>query len=422
MPARSHQPERSRQSAPSRLPEISARPGQDVQAEVSVAGRRWGFAFAIAATMLMMVAASAPSPFYPLFAERLRLPPVATTLMFAVYAFTMLAALLLTGAASDALGRRPVVAAGAALLAVSLVLFWQADSLPWVLVARSIQGIAAGLLLPALSAMVVDFAPPARAESASLWNTISAMSGLGVGAITAAVVLDVSTRPAVVVFASLAGIFVAIAALVWAVPAPRRARGARVKIASSRPAVPWKLRGALKVAIPAIIAGWATNGLFLALGSSLVKLHFGATSHAMQSSAIPVFAVSGIAASVLLHRRSARVVSVYGTAALGLGTALSLLAVALHVFPAYLLAVALVGTGFGTAFMGVLKTLMPRVDAAQRAAVMAVVYIVSYLAFGLPTIVAGLLVPVLTLQGAMSALGGIIVVLSAIATVKRFRI
>lgn len=270
--------------------------------------------------------------------------------------------------------------------------------------------------------MVVDFAPPAQAHAASLWNTIAAMSGLGVGAITAAIILDVSENPAGVVFASLAGIFVAIATLVWTTPPGERSPGARAKLASSRPAVPQNLRGAIAVAIPAIIAGWATNGLFLALGSSLVRLHFGATSHALQSAAIPVFAVAGIAASVLLHRRSARLVSVYGTAALGVGTALSLLALALHAFPAYLLAVALVGTGFGTAFMGVLKTLMPRVNPAQRAAVMAVVYIVSYLAFGLPTIVAGLLVPVITLPGAMGALGAAIVVLCAIATVQRIRI
>lgn len=402
-------------------------------AALSPARRRLGLGFAVAATMLLMVAASAPSPFYPLFAERLGLPPVATTLVFAVYAFTMLAALLTTGSLSDVVGRRPVVAAGALLLAVSLVLFWQAGGLPLLLVARGLQGIAAGLLLPAFSAMVVDFAAPPHPDSASLWNTVGAMMGLGTGAISAANVLDRAANPAGVVFGSLAAVFVLIAAAVWVVPGGgaggsagvrgsggvRGSFGARLTIPRLR--VPNYLRRPLLVAVPAIIAGWATNGLFLALGSAVVKQEFGALTYAQATVAIPIFAASGILASVVLHRRSARLVSVYGTAALGIGTALSLFALSFDSLGGYLAAAAVTGTGFGTAFMGVLKTLMPRVDPGERAAVMAVIYVVSYLAFGVPTIVAGLLVPVLSLRGTMQLLGLVIVVLGAVATVQRLR-
>lgn len=390
--------------------------------EAPLTGRRLGFSFAITATMLLMVAASAPSPFYPRFAEQLGLLPVATTLIFAVYAFTMLAALLLTGALSDVVGRRPIIATGSVLLAVSLLMFWHSDSLSLLLLARALQGVAAGLLLPALSAMVVDFAPPTHSEAASLWNTIAAMTGLGTGAITSAVLLDHLDRPADAVFGSLAVIFLLIAGLVWLTPTTSHPGKPRPTRNALRLAIPGHIRGALVVAIPAIIAGWATNGLFLALGSSVVKNVFGANTHAQQSITIPIFAASGIIAAVLLHRRSARIVSVYGTAALGIGTALSLGALAVHSMPAYLLTVAVVGTGFGTAFMGVLKTLMPRVEPTERAAVMAVIYTVSYLAFGVPTIIAGLLVPMITLQGAMIAVGIVIVLLSLIATVKRVRI
>ncbi|WP_461639110.1 MFS transporter [Leucobacter sp. BZR 635] len=385
------------------------------------------------ATMLLMLAASAPSPFYPIFAERLGLPPVATTLIFAIYAFTMLAALLTTGSLSDIVGRRPVVTVGAGLLAVSLVLFWQASGLPLLLIARAVQGIAAGLLLPAFSAMVVDFTSPRRPDSASLWNTIGAMTGLGTGAISASAIIDTSTSPAAVVFGSLAAVFVVIAVAVWGVPGgsvggisggsaagdPSKPRSRRFTVPRLR--VPGYLRRPLLVAVPAIIAGWATNGLFLALGSSVVKQEFGALSHAQQTVAIPIFAASGILASTLLYRRSARLVSVYGTAALALGTALSLVALGADSLRGYLAAAAVTGTGFGTAFMGVLKTLMPRVDPAEHAQVMAVIYVVSYLAFGVPTIVAGLLVPVITLGVTMQVLGLVIVALGAVATVLRLR-
>ena len=133
---------------------------------------RRGFALALAATILTMAAASAPSLFYPEIADRLALTPVAMTLVFAVYAFTLLAALLYLGPLSDRLGRRPVVTVGSLLLAVSLLMFWTAGSLAVFLAARALQGVAAGLLIPALSAMMIDFESAAQSHVAALWNTI----------------------------------------------------------------------------------------------------------------------------------------------------------------------------------------------------------------------------------------------------------
>ena len=90
---------------------------------------RRGFLLSLAATILMMAAASAPSLFYPQIAERLELVPVATTFVFAVYTFTLLAALLYLGPLSDYIGRRPVVTAGSLALALSLAMFWFAGGL-----------------------------------------------------------------------------------------------------------------------------------------------------------------------------------------------------------------------------------------------------------------------------------------------------
>ncbi|MEE1792974.1 hypothetical protein PUR28_19810 [Streptomyces sp. BE308] len=124
----------------------------------------------------------------------------------------------------------------------------------------------------------------------------------------------------------------------------------------------------------------------------------------------------------LLSRRSSRVITVYGTSALAIGTVLSLAALAAHSFPAYLATVVIVGSGFGTSFMGALRTLMPYTVPAERAAIMGVIYSISYLALGVPTIVAGLLVPVLTVQGTMAVLGVAIAGLGVVATIARLRL
>ncbi|WP_284711349.1 MFS transporter [Brevibacterium sp. XM4083] len=383
---------------------------------------RRGFLLSLAATILMMAAASAPSLFYPQIAERLELVPVATTFVFAVYTFTLLAALLYLGPLSDYIGRRPVVTAGSLALALSLAMFWFAGGLATLLVARALQGLAAGLLIPALSAMMIDFEPPSHPNIAALWNTVGPMIGLGTGALGAALLLDLTPEPTAAVFGLLVLAFLIVAATVWITPelVPKT----RLRRGDLRPrfTVPPHLRRMFTAGVPAIIAGWATNGLFLALGAGLVGSELGGSTHTHAGIVIFALAISGVTASSVLQRRSARTISLYATSALAFGTAVSIGALALGSYPAYVASVAIVGSGFGTAFLGVLRTLMPHTASSERAAVMAVIYTLAYLAFGVPTIVAGLLVPVLTLSGTMTILGAIIIALSLAATVLRLRI
>lgn len=320
---------------------------------------RWGFVLSLAATILMMAAASAPSLFYPQIAERLGLIPVATTLVFAVYTFTLLAALLYLGPLSDHVGRRPVVAAGSLALALSVAMFWFAGSLAALLVARALQGLAAGLLIPALSAMMIDFESPSHRNIAALWNTIGPMIGLGAGALGAALLLDLTSEPTTAVFGSLVLAFLIVATVVWSTPelVPKT----QIRRGDLRPrfTVPPHLRRMFTVGVPVIIAGWATNGLFLALGADLVGSELGGSTHTQAGIVLFALAISGVTASSVLQRRSARTISLYATSALAFGTAVSIGALALGSYPAYVASVAIVGSGFGTAFLGVLRTLMP---------------------------------------------------------------
>ncbi len=107
----------------------------------------------------MMAGASAPSPFYPVLQRDIGFSSATLTGIFAVYAVALLLTLLVTGSLSDHLGRRPVVSGALALLAVSMLAFWHADSVTLLVTARIVQGVASGLLLSSLTATVVDLEP-----------------------------------------------------------------------------------------------------------------------------------------------------------------------------------------------------------------------------------------------------------------------
>ena len=387
----------------------------------AVAGRRLGAGVALVAVVLMMAGASAPSPFYPDLQVGLGLEPWVMTAVFAVYAVALLATLLVFGSVSDHVGRRPVVTVGFLLLAASFALFQGADAAAVLFEARILQGVASGLLLSTLSAAVADFERPSRPGSAAVANAVAPMAGLAIGAVVAGVVLEVATDARLIVFDALVVLSLLLAVGVWLVPetAPRH----EGLLASLRPriAVPPAIRGLLARSAPAIFAGWATGGLFLSLGAAIVRTELGATNHVLQGLAIGVLAGSGAVASYLFRNRSARATTLYGTAALAVGTALSLLALPTGSAAAYLVAVVVAGSGFGTAFFGILRSIMPLLPAHERAEVFAVIFIVSYLAFGIPAVVAGLLTPQIGLTTTTYVYGTVVVVLSAVAGLLRWR-
>ncbi|MGW4481640.1 MFS transporter [Rhodococcus triatomae] len=382
-------------------------------------GRR-GFRLMLVAATAMMAGASAPSPFYPVIQAELGFTPVTTTVVFAVYAIALLATLLVIGSVSDHLGRRPAISAGFVILALSVVLFWHAGAVGGFVAARVLQGVASGLLLSALSAAVVDLEPRDRPGSAAVWNAVTPMVGLATGALVSGTVLDLSGHSAAgAVFGTLTVAYLVLAAAVWTVPetSPRH----EGLLASLRPrvALPRDVRAVFVRSAPAVFAGWATGGLYLSLGPAIVATELHGSSHLSQGLVVTLLAGTGALAAYLIRDRSARTTTLFGTTALAVGTTATLGALALGSLPLYYLAVMVAGSGFGTAFFGVLRSITPLTRPEDRAEVFAAVFVVSYVAFGVPAVVAGLLVPHLGLAATAYGYGAVIVVLAASAALLR---
>lgn len=378
-----------------------------------------GFRITLAAMAVMMAGASAPSPFYPVLQQEIGFSPMALTGIFAVYTVALLASLLVMGSLSDHVGRRPVISVGFVLMALSLLLFWQAQDVIGLVEARALQGVAAGMLLSALSAAVVDFEPSNKPGSASVWNSVVPLGGLATGALVAGILMDMTDMAEADVFGTLVVAYALLAIAIWFIPetAPRH----EGVWASLRPriGVPATAAKAFWRSAPAVIAGWATGGLYLSLGAPIVRHVFGAEDHFTQASVIVLLCAAGAIACYAARRHSSRLVTLYGTCALSIGTALTLAAIAWQSLPAYLAALVIAGTGFGTCFYGVLRSIVPAVRPDERGELFASLFTLSYLAFGLPTLLAGMAVGTFGLTPTTLGYGALIVLFSAIAGLLR---
>jgi hypothetical protein len=82
---------------------------------------------------------------------------------------------------------------------------------------------------------------------------------------------------------------------------------------------------------------------------------------------------------------------------------------------------AVAGLGFGPAFAGAFRMLTKGAPVAERAALIAAIYVVSYLAFSLPAIAAGVEVTHAGLRDTATGYAAAIMALAALATLGSLR-
>ncbi len=165
-------------------------------------------------------------------------------------------------------------------------------------------------------------------------------------------------------------------------------------LASLRPqlGLPAGARRPLAAAVPALVAVWALAGFYGSLGPTLIRGVAGSSSIVLGGLALAVLAGGGAVTVLLVRDLEARVVTVLGTSALLVGVGVTLLAIASSSEAGFFVGTAIAGVGFGAAFQGALRTVLPLAEPHERAGVLSTIYVVCYLAMGLPAVLAGIAV------------------------------
>ncbi|WP_233495929.1 MFS transporter [Geodermatophilus sp. TF02-6] len=371
--------------------------------------------------VLVLAASGVPSPLYRVYQERFGFSSGVLTTVFGIYAFALLAALLVVGALSDHVGRRPVLVAGLLLQAVAGLLFLLADGVGWLLAARVVQGLSVGTLTGTLGATLLDFQRADRPTGALL-NSASPGLGLALGAVGAGLAIEFVPAPTTWVFGTTTALFTA-AALLLPVLLPESSPRVPGALASLRPRVhvPAAQRGAFLVALPCLVALWALSGLYLSLGPSVMAGVFGVEDHLVGSLLLVAVNATGTVGSVSLWRASARTAMLSGCLVFAVGVTATVAAL-LTAAPVLFFAAAVVsGFGFGAAFLGAIATVTRGVAAGERGGLLSSVFVVGYLAFSVPAITAGLAAARVGLRPTATVYGALVVALALVAVAGLLR-
>ncbi|WP_028943611.1 MFS transporter [Pseudomonas vranovensis] len=357
-------------------------------ASPSPLSRRFSALYLAVGLLGFLAASSAPTPLYHLYQEAWQFSAATLTLIFAVYALSLLAALLTVGSLSDYLGRRPLILAALLLESLAMALFIVADSVAWLLAARVLQGFATGMATSVLGAALLD----TDRDQGPLVNSLAPLLGMACGALGTSLLVAYAAWPLRLAYWLLLGLFVLLALLLARLPeSVTRQPGA---LAALRPtmSVPPQARRAVWRMLPVNVAVWALGGFSLSLLPSMVRAATGSTSSLTGGAVVATLTLSGALAIFSVRRWAPLRVLRLGTLLLGSGAVLMLLALQSGLLGGLFVATLVAGCGFGAGFLGALRSTLPLAQAHERAGLMAAYYVLSYLAFSLPALLAGLLV------------------------------
>ncbi|WP_312969236.1 MFS transporter [Acinetobacter gerneri] len=368
--------------------------------------------------MSFMAAASAPAPLYQIYQSLWHFSPVILTLIFATYALFLLLALLIAGSISDYIGRKPVILLAILLQMTSMMFFLFSNDINMLFVARAIQGIATALAVSSIGAALLDL----NKHKGPIINSICPMLGMTVGSILACLVLQYSNAPLHLIFEILIVIYLIEFILTIFSPETAIKRSGTLASLKLKMAVPPAAKFALISISPVNIALWMLSGIFLSLMPSLFVQAFQIHSAWLNGLSFSAITLSGAIGIILLRKSASVFILKFGTIHLILGTIILILGI--NLVNIYLLFIGsiIAGLGFGTSFMGAIRTVMPLARPEERAGLMAAFYVESYLAFSVPAIIAGLLVQKIGLINSTNLYAFSIIALSILALFFIFRL
>jgi predicted MFS family arabinose efflux permease len=336
-------------------------------------------------TLLFLAGSSAPTPLYPLYQRLWGFSTITVTIVFGIYAVAVLAALLITGRLSDHIGRRPVLLATTLLQALAMLVLGTADGVTGLLIGRILQGLATGAAVSAVGAGLIDL-DKARGTIA---NSIAPIMGTAVGGLVGGMMVHFLPAPTHLVYALFGVLFILQCAGVSLMPDTiSRLPGA---LASLKPqfALPSQARAPMLIAIPVLVASWALAGFYAAIAPALIAASFHLDASLYGGISLFVLAASGALTVLLLRNATARVMMLFGTAGLFVGVGLVLAATSIDSVALFAVGSIVTGAGFGSGFQGAIRTVVPLALPHERAGVLSVAFVVSYLSMGLPAVAAG---------------------------------
>jgi MFS family permease len=385
----------------------------------AVVSRNTGFVLVAYAFLVTMIGTTLPTPLYPLFEERYSFGELMVTVIFAVYAFGVIAGLLVFGNLSDEIGRKPVLLVGLAFSAISAFLFVFAGSLAPIFAGRVVSGFSAGVFTGTATAMLVDLAPGGRRRMASFVAVVVNLGGLGVGTLLSGLLADYARSPLRLPF--IVDLVLLVPAVLGLLVTPETVQGRAFRLRFQRLSVPAEVRSVFIRGATAGFGSFAVAGVFSSVAPVFLGMILDRKSHALAGAIVFILFSASIVGQLLVSRLTDRRALIFGCALLVGGVSLLALALWLESLAALIASASVVGLGQGLVIGAGLAAINQRAPVERRGETASSFFVVMYVGLSLPVIGVGLASQAFSLRTAGIAFSAAVaaLVLTVLASLAR---
>ena len=330
------------------------------------------------AFFLMMAGANLPTAFYDSYTTRFGLSPVAVSGLYSVYALVVIICLPFFGWLSDRFGRRIVLAAGMAVMAMAAFAFAIAGDVGMLYAARVLQGVSVGLISGTGTAALAELLRD-RGRAAFM-ATAASVSGGALGPLLGGLLPQLGFWPDELPFLLLSASSIALSISILILVPHGNHTSSRVDLDRDR------VFGVVRSAVflescAAGLFAFAIPGIFMSFGPGYVGSVIG--FHGPVVGGCLAFILMGSSALAQLAVRN-RIgdPTCAGVLLLTAGLALFVFGIDSHALPLIAASAIIAGAGNGLAFTGCVATVNRVAPVNERGLVSSVLYVAIYIGGG----------------------------------------
>ena len=359
---------------------------------------------------LMLAGTLLPTPLFELYHRLWNLTPAELSLVFAVYAASLIPSLLFLGGLSDLIGRRRAILLAFALLAIGSLIFACAQGLWWMIAARIVQGVGMGVGTGSAAAAVREWMEEKDRPRAGSITVIAVSGGSAAGALLGGILGQFAPFPLILPYLVHVAALACGAIAVALVPACPQI-GPAVEH-TPIPRIPRAIRRPFAIASVESFIGWAVFAIFVALVPAFLARALDLHNLLVGATVITLIQVGMVAASLLGVRLRNRTAILAAMLFLGAGLWMLLLGIAQRAEILIAVACVIAGAGGGLSYLAGLNIIGTISPPEHRGETMSAFLVACYLGYSVPALGVGIAA---TRYGLNSAFVGAAIVLGIIA-------